>query len=183
MFHRIIDHSHFYNTYNRNYYLMRMHLIGDPSAPSNLRGKQRTEYIPGWMSSSFRPSTSMISCIFKLCQYQVSILLFIYESKNHKTQLSYQQKYTFTLQLINILHSTPKPSHQTLKLPLSNQRCFFAKWDTIIVIVTEDYMCRNKGIQLEVIRTSCSKPEHRPSARCLLANPNKQEEGIDQEHG
>ena len=40
---------------------MRMHLIGDPSAPTNLRGKQWTEYIPGWMSSSFRPSTRMIS--------------------------------------------------------------------------------------------------------------------------
>jgi hypothetical protein len=40
---------------------MRMHLVGDPSEPSNLRGKQWTEYIPGWISSSFRPSRRMIS--------------------------------------------------------------------------------------------------------------------------
>ena len=46
---------------HENYYLIRMHLMGDPSAPTNLRGKQCTEYIPGWTSSSFRPSTSMTS--------------------------------------------------------------------------------------------------------------------------
>lgn len=42
-------------------HLIRMHLIGDPSAPGNLKGKQWTEYIPGWMSSSFNASTRMIS--------------------------------------------------------------------------------------------------------------------------
>lgn len=41
--------------------LMRMHRIGDPSAPSNLKGKQCTVYIPGFTSSSFKPSTRIIS--------------------------------------------------------------------------------------------------------------------------
>jgi len=38
-----------------------MHLIGDPSAPANLRGKQWTEYNPAGTSSSFRLSTRMLS--------------------------------------------------------------------------------------------------------------------------
>lgn len=51
------------NTLTRTPYLMRMHLIGEPSAPSNLSGKQWTEYSPGLTSSNFRPSTRMISYI------------------------------------------------------------------------------------------------------------------------
>ena len=43
------------------YYLIRMHRIGDPSAPTNLRGKQWIEYIPAGTSLSFRASTRMIS--------------------------------------------------------------------------------------------------------------------------
>lgn len=43
------------------HHLIRMHLIGDPSAPGNLKGKQWTEYIPGSTSSSFKASTRMIS--------------------------------------------------------------------------------------------------------------------------
>jgi hypothetical protein len=44
-----------------NDHLMRMHLVGAPSAPTSLRGKQCSMYIPASMSSSFRPSTGIIS--------------------------------------------------------------------------------------------------------------------------
>lgn len=32
--------------YIYNHDLIRMHLVGDPSAPANLKGKQWIEYIP-----------------------------------------------------------------------------------------------------------------------------------------
>lgn len=55
-----LQKSQFLN-WKKHAYFMRMHLIGDPSAPSNLRGKQCRSYIPGTTSSNFRPSTRMIS--------------------------------------------------------------------------------------------------------------------------
>lgn len=42
-------------------HLMRMHLVGAPSAPTNLNGRQWSEYIPTSTSSSFSASTGIIS--------------------------------------------------------------------------------------------------------------------------
>ena len=42
-------------------HLIRMHLTGEPSAPTSLRGKQWRLYNPTGTSSSFRPSTGIMS--------------------------------------------------------------------------------------------------------------------------
>jgi len=42
-------------------HLIRMHLTGEPSAPTCLRGKQWRLYTPTGTSSSFRPSTGIMS--------------------------------------------------------------------------------------------------------------------------
>ena len=42
-------------------HLIRMHLTGEPSAPTSLRGKQWRLYTPTGTSSSFRPSTGIMS--------------------------------------------------------------------------------------------------------------------------
>jgi hypothetical protein len=45
----------------RSDHLIRMHLIGEPSAPTSLRGKQCNMYSPFLTLSSLRASTMMIS--------------------------------------------------------------------------------------------------------------------------
>ena len=47
--------------HQRGDHLIRMHLTGEPSEPTNRRGKQCSMYIPVLMLSSFRNSTKMIS--------------------------------------------------------------------------------------------------------------------------
>lgn len=42
-------------------HLIRMHLVGAPSAPTSLNGKQWSEYIPASTPSSFSASTGIIS--------------------------------------------------------------------------------------------------------------------------
>ena len=55
------------------HHFMRMHLIGVPSAPAIRGCKQCTLYIPAGTLSSFRPSTSMISC--RIAKHQCSLLI------------------------------------------------------------------------------------------------------------
>jgi hypothetical protein len=43
------------------FHFIRMHLIGEPSAPRNRSGRQCNEYSPGMTFSNLRPSTRMIS--------------------------------------------------------------------------------------------------------------------------
>jgi hypothetical protein len=43
------------------HHLTRMHLVGDPSAPTSLRGKQCNMYIPASTSSRFRPWIGIMS--------------------------------------------------------------------------------------------------------------------------
>lgn len=53
------------------HHAVRMHLVGHPSAPTILKGRQWTVYFPGLIPSRFRPSTRTISWrkSISLCSY------------------------------------------------------------------------------------------------------------------
>ena len=55
-------------------HFMRIHLVGAPSAPGNLNGKQWSEYIPTSTSSSFSASTGIILIIICIYVCLVSLL-------------------------------------------------------------------------------------------------------------
>lgn len=52
--------------YMSHIYFMRTHRVGDPSAPTNLRGKQWSEYTPAGTSSSFKASTTILSYVIHM---------------------------------------------------------------------------------------------------------------------